>query len=264
MVDFEIFLFSHDTAYASAAMEAGVSGVVVDWECVGKDGRQKGYNTEVNHGQAADLQAMRSAATGPLFCRINNQPELREVEIRRAISAGADEIWLPMVRDIGEVEACLNVIDGRVGLGVLVETQEALGLGRALSALPISHLYIGLNDLHIDQGRAQPFEALVDGTVDAFRDTYDGALAFGGVTLPKLGDPLPQTLLLGAMARLGCRFGVARRSFRRDVPIIQLAESIDAIRRRFAVLSRRSALEVAADHDALRRMVQAMRPVAAV
>src|SRR6186713_3666761 len=101
MLDFEIFLFSHDATYASAAMDAGASGVVVDWEYVGKDGRQKGYKTEINHGQEADLRAVRAAATGHVFCRINNHADVREVEVRLAIAAGADEIWLPMVRDIG-------------------------------------------------------------------------------------------------------------------------------------------------------------------
>jgi hypothetical protein len=95
----------------------------------------------------------------------------------------------------------------------------------------------------------------VDGTLDTFRDTYDGALGFAGVTLPELGHPLPQMLLLAAMARLGCRFGIARRSFRRDVPADRLTESIAAIRRRFAELRGRSSLEVARDHEALRTRV---------
>ena len=207
---------------------------------------------------------MRAAATGPVLCRINNHPALRKVEVRMAIAAGADEIWLPMVRTIREVETCLEAIDGRVPLGVLVETRAALGLGRALSMLPITRVYIGLNDLHIDRGRGHPFEALVDGTLDTFRDTYDGAFGFGGVTLPELGHPLSQTLLLGAMARLGCRFGVARRSFRRDVPADRLREAITAIGRRFAALGGRSSLEVARDHEDLRRRVHQMSSMEAV
>jgi hypothetical protein len=264
MRHFEILLFSLDVRYACAALRAGVSGVIVDWECVDKDGRQKGYDTEINRGGAADLHAMRAAATGPVLCRINNHPDLWKVEVRRAIALGADEIWLPMVRTIREVETCLDAIDGRVPLGVLVETRAALDLGRALSALPITRVYIGLNDLHIDQGRAHPFEALVDGTLDTFRDTYDGALGFGGVTLPELGHPLPQALLLAAMARLGCRFGVARRSFRRDVPADRLTESIAAIGRCFAALSGRSSPEVARDHEVLRTCVHRMCSMEAV
>jgi hypothetical protein len=249
-------------------LRAGVSGVIVDWECVDKDGRQKGFDTEINRGKMADLHAVRAAATGPVFCRINNHPARRKVDVQRAIALGADEIWLPMVRTIREVESCLDAIDGRVPLGVLVETREALGLGRALSMLPVTRVYIGLNDLHIDrrgdQGRAHPFEALVDGTLDTFRDTYDGALGFGGVTLPELGRPLPQSLLLAAMARLGCRFGVARRSFRRDVPADRLTESIAAIGCRFAALSGRSSLEVARDHEVLRARVHRMCSMEAV
>ena len=265
MVDFEIFLFSHDTGYASAALKAGVSGVVVDWEWVGKDARQKGYDTEVNHGQAADCaghagRCDRSACSAGSTISQN---------CARSRSAGR---WLPepmksgcrWFATSGTSKRASTSSTGASDLASSSRRKRHSGLAARFPPCRSPHLYIGLNDLQIDQGRAQPFEALVDGTVDAFRDTYDGALAFGGVTLPKLGDPLPQALLLGAMARLGCRFGVARRSFRRDVPMIQLAESIDTIRRRFSVLSRRSALEVAADHDALRRMVQAIRPVAAV
>ena len=89
---FEILLFSLDVGYSSAALRAGVSGVIVDWECVDKEGRQEGYDTEINRGGAADLRAMRAAATGPVLCRINNHPALRKVEVRMAIAAGADEI----------------------------------------------------------------------------------------------------------------------------------------------------------------------------
>jgi hypothetical protein len=66
------------------------------------------------------------------------------------------------------------------------------------------------------------------------------------------------------MARLGCRFGVARRSFRRDVPVDRLAESIAAVGRRFATLSGRSSLEVARDHEALRTRVHQMSSMEAV
>ena len=94
----------------------------------------------------------------------------------------------------------------------MVETREAIRLGRALSQLPLAHAYIGLHDYYIDGGSSGLFEPIVDGTLDRFRDEYPGAIGFAGIiTRPGGGNPIPQRLLLAAMARLGCAFGVARR-----------------------------------------------------
>ncbi|MGH8518668.1 MAG: aldolase/citrate lyase family protein, partial [Panacagrimonas sp.] len=147
----ELLLFTHDASYASTALQGGMDAIVVDWEWHGKSGRQAGRDTEINCGTEADLARMRAAiGSGKLICRINNCDKVREDEIERAIRHGADEIWLPMVRDLATVAATLRQLAGRARLGVQVETADALSLGPALQALDLARVYIGLNDLHID------------------------------------------------------------------------------------------------------------------
>lgn len=247
----DILLFSHDPVYAKAAMQAGLSGVIVDWESIGKSRRQAGFDTEVNRGRAGDLARMRAALGGQMICRIDNQPGTRAEQARLAVDLGADEVWLPMVRGVEEVEDCLKTLAGRARLGILVETREALRLGREFTCLPLARVFVGLNDLSIDLGRGSLFEPLVDGTVDAFRADFEGPLGVAGVTLPTGGHPVPQRLLLAKMAHLGCAFGVARRSFRRDVPAERVGPALRAIRAEYVRLRRRSVEEIARDQDEL-------------
>lgn len=251
----EILLFSHDAGYSAAAVEAGMDGVVVDWECSGKARRQAGQDTEINHGTVADLDAARPGAAGKLICRINNTPAGRDVELRLAIEHGASEIWLPMVRRIGELESCLRVIDGAARLGALVETREAMTLGRELEQLPLSRVYVGLHDFRIERGHPGLFDPIVDGTIDRFRDRFGGALGFAGVTDPDGGSPVPQCLLLAAMVRLRCAFGVARRRFRADVGHEQLPRALQRIRQHVQSLASRTSEQVREDQAALARVV---------
>jgi hypothetical protein len=247
----DVLLFSHDRDYAAAALACGMAAVVVDWEWRGKAERQCGHDTQINHGTVADLAAMTAVAGDRVVCRINNVPGQREFECEQAIAHGAAEIWLPMVRGVAEVEACLRAIDGRARLGIMVETREAMALGRELSALPLHRAYVGLQDYRIDHGHAGLFEPIIDGTLDRFREDYAGAFGFAGVTLPTGGRPIPQHLLLAGMLRLGCAFGVARRMFRADVPAAAIGDALADIARASAQLALRPAAQVDADHAAL-------------
>jgi hypothetical protein len=255
----ECLLFTADPAYGAAAIAGGFAAVVVDWEWEGKADRQAGLPTEVNHGTLDDLVALRRVADGRVICRINNTPRGRDAECRLAIEHGANEVWLPMVRSPRELEQCLRAIDGRARLGAMVETREAMRLGREFAQLPLAHAYLGLNDYRIDNGHRGLFDPMVDGTVDRFRDDYPGALGVAGITRPDRGSPIPQRLLLADMVRLGCAFGVARRGFRADVDASAIAGGIAAIGREVARLEARSAHEVAADRDALAAAVAGIR-----
>lgn len=255
-----LFLFTHEPDYGAAAIRAGVAGIVVDWEWRGKAARQRGVDTEVNRGTPQDLAAMRSAFAGHLICRINNEPGMRLADLRLACALGANEVWLPMVRRVDEVEQCLDALGPGIALGVLAETREAMQMGRALSGLPLARVYIGLNDYRIDRGNAGLFDPLLDGTVDRFRDEFCGALGVAGVTDPERGRPLPQRLLLAEMARLRCGFGVGRRSFRADVPPAALAAAVERIGREYAALLARDAAGIQGDRSLL---FQALAPASA-
>jgi hypothetical protein len=252
----KLLLFSHDPAYARAAIEAGVEGVIVDWEYRSKERRQAGFDTEINRGTCEDLAAMRAATPGRIICRINNSPQTRRDELRLACRLGADEILLPMVRSVAEVRDCLEALPAGHRLSVMAETMDALELAGDFGALPLARVYLGLNDLLINRGSGHLFSPLVDGTVERFRAGFGGQLSVAGVTHPAKGEPIPCRLLMGELARLGCDYGICRRSFRRDIPLEHLHAGIDAIRRQWLALQGRSEIERQADRRDFEAMVQ--------
>jgi hypothetical protein len=213
---FELILFSQDPGMIDRA--TGAAAVIVDLERRGKHGRQNGWDTEINDLTIADLRRVRGFYGGKLICRVNALNESSRQELEDAISAGADEILIPMVRREEEVDAALEVAGGRCGVGILVETEDAVHRSPALARRPLSRVYIGLNDLCIDRGRKNIFEPVADGTVERVRRVFsDLPFGFGGLTLPDRGHPIPCRLLICEMARLECDFSFLRRSFHRDI-----------------------------------------------
>ena len=154
MSDFRLFLFATEPWVVRAATEGGVDGFVVDWEQRGKHDRQAGRDTEVNADTAEDLDRVRAATTAPVLCRVNSFGPGTPEEVEAAISGGTDEILLPMVTGADEVQAVIEAVGGRCGVGVLVETVAAVEAVEELALLPLSRVYVGLNDLSIDRGTA--------------------------------------------------------------------------------------------------------------
>jgi hypothetical protein len=214
---FELLLFSTDSAIIRQATGAGVSGIIVDWEHLGKQGRQSTYDTEINHDTLDDLRRVRACTDARVLCRINRFGETTADEVEAAISAGADELFLPMVRSPVEVEAVLNRVRGRCGVAILVETMAAVQSAAELAQLPLTRVYTGLNDLAIDRKSPNIFTALADRTVESVRRAFDVPFGFGGLTIPDRGHPIPCRLLMGEMTRIDCSFSFLRRSFLRDV-----------------------------------------------
>lgn len=214
---FELLLFSTRPDAIQPCVAAGVAGIVVDWERAGKAERQGGADTQINQDTPEDLSRVRACTAGKVLCRLNGFGAHTRGECERAIALGADEILLPMVRRVAEVEAVLAHVEGRCGVGILVETAEAVRLAKDLARLPLSRVYVGLNDLAIDRGSPNIFAAVLDGTVERVREPFRVPFGFGGLTLPGGGYPIPSRLLIAEMARLQCDFGVLRRSFLRDI-----------------------------------------------
>jgi hypothetical protein len=152
-----------------------------------------------------------------VICRINAFGPRTTQEVERAIGEGVDELLLPMVRRVDEVVSILELVGGRCGVGILVETVAACELAPQLGTLPLSRVYVGLNDLAIDRRSRTIFAPLVDGTMERLRPCFDMPFGFGGLTLPERGDPIPCRLLIAEMARLRCQFSFLRRSFHRDI-----------------------------------------------
>lgn len=261
---FELVLFATDPAMIRRA--AGAASVIVDLEQGGKHGRQSGWDTEINDLTIADLRRVRGFYGGKLICRVNAPGEGSRGELEDAISAGADEILIPMVRREEEVDAALEIAGGRCGVGILVETEDAVRRSAALARRPLSRVYVGLNDLCIDRRSRNIFEAVADGTVERLRRVFsDFPFGFGGLTLPDRGHPIPCRLLIGEMARLGCDFSFLRRSFHRDVqgrdPAVEVPRILDALH----AAGLRPAGAIARDREELLAAVSArMSPGASV
>jgi hypothetical protein len=250
-IDFALLLFTTETAYARAAEAAGVDGFVVDWEGIGKRSRQRGADTEVSGDTPEDLSGVRGAVASPVVCRINRLGPQTSGEVEDAVARGADEVLLPMVTAPGEVEKVLELVDGRCGVGILVETERAVACAPELGRLPLSRAYVGLNDLAIERRSNSIFDAVVDGTAERVRESFEAPFGFGGLTLPDQGSPVPCRLLIGEMARLRCDFGFLRRSYRRDVAPDEQAGAVAAIRAELARAAARGPAEVRRDREEL-------------
>lgn len=216
-VKFDLFLFSVDPLQVQTAAAAGINGTIVDWEYKGKEARQKEVDTEINQHTLKDLKAVRSATSNKVICRINRFSSETKTEIEEAIDAGADEILLPMVTNLDEVEAVLSHVANRLGVGILIETLQAVQLAPRLGSFPLSRVFIGLNDLAIQRGVKNIFIPLIDGTVERIRPYFKVPFGWGGMTLPGLGEPIACELLVYEMIRLDCQFTFLRRSFLKDV-----------------------------------------------
>ncbi len=214
---FSLTLFSIQPDFIRRAVAAGVDEIIVDWEHIGKAERQAGADTQINHDTPDDLRRVRACTHARVICRINQFGLWTPQEVELAVQGGADEILLPMVRACDEVQAVLDLVACRCGVGILVETVDAVEHSRELGRLPLSRVYVGLNDLAIDRGVRNIFAALVDGTLERVRRAFEVPFGFGGLTLPECGRPIPCRLLIGEMARLNCQFSFLRRSFYRDI-----------------------------------------------
>jgi citrate lyase beta subunit len=259
----DLLVFTTAARLAGELVAAGAAGIVVDWERRGKHRRQAGHDTQINADTPADLSAVRAATHGRVITRVNGLGPWSAAEVDEAVARGTDEVLLPMVRTAEEVDRALDLVDGRCGLGVLVETQTAVRCADEIAARPLSRLYVGLNDLRIDRGSTELFTPLVDGTVDEVRSHVTCDFGVAGVTVPGGGAPVPTRLLAAELARLDARFTFLRRSFLADVAGREVAPAVAAILADAAAQRARTADEVAADRAELEAVVGGRVPVPA-
>lgn len=229
--------------------------VVVDLERIGKRERQAragallGDDTTIRPDDADAVRRLRDAGVERVVCRINPVGDQTAGEIDTACMQGAASVIVPMWRSRSELETVLDLARGRVGVGVMVETVPAVQDVRVLQDLDIEFAFVGLVDLAIDRGTRSIFAPLVDGTIEQIAEGLgEVPFGFGGLTLPSLGSPIPNALLVGEMLRVGASFSFMRRSFLNDLGDTDPGSAIEAIRDAAERLARRSATQVAADH----------------
>ena len=201
----------------------------MDWER--PDERSTWLDRRPTAAQVAALTAVRAASPWPVVCRVNEVGPGTEEEVEQAVDLGADEVLVPMVRSEAEVERVLAAARGRVGVGIMVETPEAVERAATLAELGICRAFVGLLDLAVERGTPSVFTALADGTVDRLVDALaPTAYGFGGLTDPDRGHPLPARLLMGEIVRGGCAFAMMRNAFVADAAVSSPASVLAAIR----------------------------------
>jgi len=244
---FNLFLFSKNVEVIQANVQAGVAGIIIDWENINKESRQSGYDTQINCDTLDDLICARQATQSLLICRINAPGNQSHREVEQAISAGVDEILVPMLRTPGTLETILSQVDGRCQVGILIETIDAIHNARHFARMPISRVYVGLNDLAIERRTPTIFTPLSDGTLEQIRPHFKMPFGFGGLTLPDRGYPIPCRLLIAEMVRLECQFSFLRRSYHRDIVDRDLAIEVPRILQAIASARLRTFEDV--EHD---------------
>ena len=247
----ELILFETDPVRARAAHDRGVDGLMFDVERRGKTDRQTAFDTDISAVSLDGLSDFVAISHIRPICRLDALHAGSADDIDQAIAGGAGELLFPMVRTVNEVEHVLSLVAGRIPSGIMIETKDILKCLRDISAMPLSRVYVGLNDLMISSGYCNLFEPLIDGTVDRIRADV-GALRFGiaGATRVDQGSPIPFRLLLAEMARLDVHFTMLRRSFRRDVAPDEMGSALRGIADLWQELRLRSDDQIAVDRKA--------------
>ncbi len=249
-------LFAHWKDLVRPALAAGIESFIVDWEWREKERRQRGADTEINRDTVEDLDRLASLGVPRRVCRLNRLGAWTGREVEEAVAAGATDLFLPMVESPEEADGLLARVAGRCRVGILVETVRGVEAASELAALPLSRVYVGLNDLAISRGAESLFEAVVDGTVEGLSRTFAGIpFGFGGLTVADGGRPVPCRLLMAEMVRLGCGFTFLRRSFRRDIAGRDMVHELARMRALWDELGGRTAPQVERDRAELAERV---------
>ncbi|MGE4297196.1 MAG: aldolase/citrate lyase family protein [Desulfovibrionaceae bacterium] len=245
--------FTKDPAQVRLAAAAGIERVVVDIERRGKMARQGGYHLEINEDAIADLDPLRDAPIAR-FLRVNALYEGTADEVREGLARGADGFILPMVRGVDDTRRFADLVDGRACVIALVETLAGLAALRDIAARGgVDEVYVGLNDLSLETGRAFAYQLLAEGMLDKALAGCRIPFGFGGATVVDGGHPLPSRSILAELARLGATRVILRRAFKRDVAGRSWPDEIAAIRDCYEACRRRSAAAACRDRDAVWR-----------
>lgn len=211
-------MFTTDPLLAFKAEQAGVDGVIVDWETRGKQERQKNHPLEINLDTPQDVYNLSEELTIPVVVRVNALGIHTASEVGCALDNGAKIIMQPMARNVEEVKTFLKIIDGRAKTIIQVETPSLAANAKNLKTLDWDYVYIGLNDLMVATGHSSIWQALFDGTAENICSQLRGrAYGFGGATILGGGEPIINALILHELIRLGGSVSVMRRTLKKEL-----------------------------------------------
>ncbi len=235
----ELSFITNDTALARVAERAGVDRVFVDLERLGKASRQQGRALFQSTHVPGDVAAMRRILDrSELIVRIDPPNRRTAAQVEFAVRSGADYVMLPFFRTVAEAARFLEMVAGRAGAVLLVETAEAAEVLAELIALPgLSEVHIGLNDLSLSLGRRFLLDPIADGTVHGLCRILREAgmdFGFGGIgSLSRRDLPVNPEWVLACQVCEGATRGWLGRTFRETPPAV-LPSEIERLRNRIA------------------------------
>ncbi len=202
---------------AIIAQECGVDRIWIDLETLGKELRQKNFDSVKSHHSIEDIKRIKPLLTSSeMLVRVNPWNEHSVSEINAVIEAGADIVMLPMWDDVDTVRKFVAAVNRRAKTVLLLETRGAeTCLDEVLKVPGIDEIHIGLNDLHIQYGMKFMFELLADGTVEKICKKIAEAgipYGFGGIAKLGYGD-VPAELVISEHYRLGSSMAILSRAF---------------------------------------------------
>ena len=226
-----LMFITNDPALASHAVASGVDRLFVDLEHLGKEERQGHLDTHRATHTPEDVAALRRALPeAEVMARVNPVHEGSAAEIDAVIAAGAERVMLPMFTTAEEVGVFLDLVDGRAGTTLLLETPQALARADEILAhrARLDEVHVGLNDLHLGLGLDFMFEVLSGGLVDYLAGKVRAAgVRFGIGGIARVGEgAVPAELVIGEHVRLGSEMAILSRTFH------QRAESVAELRDR--------------------------------
>jgi hypothetical protein len=235
--DFCLTLVTNDARLAADADQAGVNRVGIDLEYLGKAERQAGHDTRLSVHSWDDLSSIsRCLHDADLFVRTNPIHAGTEVEIETALELGAGVLMLPAFRTAEEAAAFVRAVRGRARVVVLVELAPAVArIREILDVGGIDEVMIGLNDLSLQLGVANPFEVMASPLVDMLAaEALRKGLPFAVGGVGRVGDttmPVPTELVHAQYQRLGATGAWIARSFTNAAPAVcDFREAVLALR----------------------------------
>lgn len=257
---FVLTAITDDPDLAARCDAAGVDRIGVDIERLNK-AAQQGHlpDARISQHRLSDLRRLAGAVTrAALFARLNPLHEGSATEIAEALEAGARVLMLPYFTTAREVRDFVRLVAGRARVVLLLETAAALvRLPEILAVEGIDEVMVGLNDLHLSMGLANPFELttaeLLD-LVSAQIRARGHRFGFGG--LARADDhalPVPADLVIAQHVRLGSETAWLARSFFTGLAPDALASEIARLRERLAYWAAQPAPALAEARDRLHR-----------
>lgn len=215
----KLMYITNSPQIATIAGECGVDRIFVDMEHIGKEQRQSGMNTVKSFHTIKDVERIKNVFThGEVLARVNPiiDRSFSLKEIQDTISAGADIIMLPMVKNVEQTKCFIDMVNGKAKTMLLIETAEANeNIDDLLAVDGIDLVHVGLNDMHLAYHKKFMFELLTDGTVERLCQKFSfKGLPYGFGGIARLGHGvLPAEKVIAEHYRLGSTMAILSRSF---------------------------------------------------